>query len=444
MKYGGRLMKYIARFVLLLFVALGLGACATSIAVQVTKPPNMDTSGIERIAVMPFSTTGFTTLDRQVAQELTSAVREIVLRTGHFTLVDEADVARRQSMRESLVAYVDGILTGEITSLQVNDSSKVEPSKNKDEEPTIIWTREVSLSFVYRISRARDNSVIAQVIKSDRSSSISYDTKDYLEDPFSTARQLIQYQLSNLARDIAPWTIQERRTLAQETSKDKALKQRMKDAERLVKEGSYRAALNAFSAIYTETGSFAAGYNTAIMTEIVDSLPEAITLMRRLENATSNPKAASELARMQRTLAETETVATKFAEPSGVVDSAIKQAAQEILARLPAGSKVSLLKVSTVDADLMDYVIAELSTVLINAEGISLVDRQNREVLEAEQRFQLSGAVDDESAVSIGHLLGVDTLVMCSITGSGSLRRLVVQMLSVETGELVWQVSQEI
>ncbi|MDR2537176.1 MAG: penicillin-binding protein activator LpoB [Treponema sp.] len=437
-------MRYIARFVLFMFAALGLGACATSIAVQVTKPPNMDTSGIERIAVMPFSTTGYTTLDRQVAQELTSAVTEIVLRTGHFTLVDAADVARRQSMRESLVTYVDGIFTGEITSLRVNDSSKLQESKNKDEKPTIIWTREVSLNFVYRISRTRDSSIIAQARKSDWATSSSYDTRDYLEDPFVMAQRLIRYQLSNLARDIAPWTIQERRTLAQETSKDKALKQRMKDAERLVKERSYRSALNAFSAIYAETGSFAAGYNTAIMTEIVDSLPEAITLMQRLANATSNPKATSELARMQRTLAETETVATKFAEPSGVVDSAIKQASKEILARLPVGSKVSLLKVSIVDAELMDYIIAELSAAFINAESISLVDRQNRDLLEAEQRFQLSGAVDDESAVSIGHLLGVDTLVMCSIAGSGSLRRLVVQMLSVETGELVWQVSQEI
>ena len=437
-------MKYIARFMLCIFAALGLGACATSIAVQVTKPPNMDTSGIERIAVMPFSTTGYTTLDREVAQELTSVVTEIVLRTGHFTLVDAADVARRQSMRESLVSYVDGIFTGEITSLRVNDSSKLQESKNKGEKPTIIWTREVWIDFVYRISRARDNSIIAQARKSDWSTSTSYDTKDYLEDPFVMARRLISYQLLNLARDIAPWTIQERRTLVQETSKDKALKQRMKDVERLVKEGIYRSALNAFSAIFAETGSFAAGYNMAIMTEIVDSLPEAITLMGRLANATSNPKAMSELTRMQRTLAETETVATKFTEPSGAVDSAIKQASKEILARLPAGSKVSLLKVSTVDVGLMDYIIAELSTTFINTEGISLVDRQNRELLEAEQRFQLSGAVDDESAVSIGHLLGVDILVMCSIAGSGSLRRLVVQMLSVETGELVWQVSQEI
>ena len=437
-------MKYIARFVLCIFAALGLGACATSIAVQVTKPPNMDTSGIKRIAVMPFSTTGYTALDWQVAQELSSVATEIVLRTGHFTLVDAADVARRQSMRESLVAYVDGIFTGEITSLRVNDSSKLQESKNKDGKPTIIWQREVSLDFVYRISRARDNSIIAQVRKSDWATSSSYDTKDYLEDPFVMAQRLIRNQLWNLARDIAPWTIQERRTLAQETSKDKALKQRMKDAERLVKEGSYRSALNAFSAIYAETDSFAAGYNTAIMTEIVDNLPEAITLMGRLVNKTSNPKATSELKRMQRTLAETVTVATKFTESSGAVDSAIKQALKEILMRLSAGSKVSLLKISTVDADLMDYVIAELSTALINAEGISLIDRQNRDLLEAEQRFQLSGAVDDESAVSIGHLLGVDTLVMCSIAGSGSLRRLVVQMLSVETGELVWQVSQEI
>ena len=371
-------MRHIACFALCIFVVLGLGACATSIAVQVTKPPNMDTSGIERIAVMPFSTTGYTSLDRQVAQELTSAVREIVLQTGHFTLVDADDVARRQSMRESLVTYVDGIFTGEITSLRVNDSSKLQESKNKNEKPTIIWTREVSLDFVYRISRARDNSIIAQRRKSDWSTSTSYDTKDYLQDPFVMAQRLIRYQLSSLARDIAPWTIQERRTLVQETSKDKALKQRMKDAERLVKEGSYRLALNAFSAIYAETGSFAAGYNTAIMTEIVDSLPEAITLMGRLANATSNPKATSELARMQRTLAENETVATKFTEPSGAVDSAIKQASKEILERIPAGSKVSLLKVSTVDAGLMDYVIAELSTAFINAEGISLVDREPR------------------------------------------------------------------
>jgi hypothetical protein len=429
------------RLLLCALAALGVSACATSITVQVEKPPLIDTGGMKRIAVMPFSASGYTALESQAAQELTGAVRDIVLRTGRFTLVDAAEAARLRSAGGNLAAYADGIVSGELIALRVRDSS--ERQKDLDGKTFVVWTRDVSIDFMYQISRTRDNSIAGQRRKSDQTVSTSYDSRSDLEDPFILARRLIGYQLAGLAREIAPWTVRERRTLARE-AENKAVKPRMKAAERLVKAGQYRPAMNVFSAVYAETGSFAAGYNEAVLAEIVEGLPQGIALMSGLARASANPKAAAELERMRRSLAEAEAVAASFRGSDRAVDAAIKRALAEILDRLPSGAHVSLLNASGSEDELMEYVTAELEGALINDERIRLVDRRSRSLLESEQRFQMSGAVDDASAVSIGHLLGVEALLMCSIAGTGGLRRLEVRMLSVETGEIVWRVSQEI
>jgi hypothetical protein len=56
----------------------------------------------------------------------------------------------------------------------------------------------------------------------------------------------------------------------------------------------------------------------------------------------------------------------------------------------------------------------------------------------------MSGEVSDESAVSFGNEIGVDTIVTYAVTGTGNLRRLVVRAISVEKSTVVYQQSFEI
>jgi hypothetical protein len=402
----------------------------------------MDTSGINRLAILPFTSTQGGTA-RQVAEALTGKAVEVIQSTRKFTIIDAAEVRQRQNANENLANFVDGLLSGELTNLASKDSSTYHKATEKRDAYTT-YTREVTLDFTYRLVRVRDGSLAGQITKTGSGSAYSDVAQKELASVFVIAQRIINTELRYLNRDVAPWSIEERRELMNETSKNKQLKQRMKDAQALVKEGSYKSAFNAYVKIYQDDESLAAGYNAAIMTEILGDLPGAIERMRLLEETTGNPKAATELARMRQTLAEGKAVDEKFGDTSGLAQLAVKQAANEIMGQLRLGSKISLLNISSTETELMEYVLDGVTQALIKSGGVTVVDRQNQALIDAEQQFQLSGVVSDDSAVSIGNQLGVDTIITCSIAGANNLRRMIIRILSVETGEIIYQGSLEI
>ncbi len=83
--------------------------------------------------------------------------------------------------------------------------------------------------------------------------------------------------------------------------------------------------------------------------------------------------------------------------------------------------------------------------------SLQIVDRFHLPILRSEQQFQYSGSVTDESAVRIGRLLGVDSVVLYAIDGPtlrermfagrpGQLRPITVttKIVRVETAEVVF------
>jgi curli biogenesis system outer membrane secretion channel CsgG len=78
------------------------------------------------------------------------------------------------------------------------------------------------------------------------------------------------------------------------------------------------------------------------------------------------------------------------------------------------------------------------------ARNITVLERENLELIRAEQEYQASGEVSDDSYVSMGHILGVETIVTLSITGSGHQRKLTVRSVGVETGKVLYNESTEI
>jgi curli biogenesis system outer membrane secretion channel CsgG len=65
------------------------------------------------------------------------------------------------------------------------------------------------------------------------------------------------------------------------------------------------------------------------------------------------------------------------------------------------------------------------------------VDRKTLDTIRSEQKFQLSGDVDDNSAVSIGKMLGANIVITGSVTGTGSTQRLTIKALNVQTAQIV-------
>lgn len=119
------------------------------------------------------------------------------------------------------------------------------------------------------------------------------------------------------------------------------------------------------------------------------------------------------------------------------LDAAVVQVAEYFAQDIKEGQKIAVLSISGRNADERDFVLEELSYQLVETRRFSVVDRRSLDTIRREQQFQLSGEVSDDSAVSIGQLLGAEVVITGSISGTDSLRRLRVKALDVKTGEIV-------
>ncbi|MDR2446455.1 MAG: hypothetical protein LBD58_04055 [Treponema sp.] len=412
-------------------------SCSTFIPIAVNHPPKMDTNGIERLVVMPFEGAGNR---RRIASSLTNIFRDKINGTGKFKLVEPFAYKPNKGM-------ADAIFMGAVTDYTVRDSSHEEARARKNSDgktvkvQATVYDRKVSIEFTYRIIRDRDGTVIGERTISGTMTD-SNDNWSDLQPGDSMAKRIAEGKLRDFNREIVPWTSQEKLTLDKETSKDKPLKARMKEANALVKAGNLKAAQDAYARIYAETNSLAAGYNQAILAQPLDGLDAAISLMSALANVTGYPKARAELARLIGFRSQNEAAAANQTGASAQ-DVVIKNASAGLIAALPAGSRVSLLNISASARDRVDVIIREITASLM-ASGIIVLDRQSLEAINAEKQYQASGEVSDDSYVGIGHMLGVETIITFSITGSGSQRKLAINSVSVETGAVLYNALTEI
>jgi hypothetical protein len=438
MKTKDKVFSFPGTFVI---AAVFFVSCVTSsIPITVNHPPMMDTNGIERLVVRPFEGSGDR---RRIAEALTLIFRDKISGTGVFKVVDHIGYRPNAGMAD---AFLTGIVTGytvEDGSHQEKRTRKTEAGQNVEVQVTV-YDREVSLEFTYRIVNDRDGTVVRNgERKVSCAASDSNEKRADLQSGLSLAKSAAEGQLGNFNREVVPWTSTESLQLEKETSKDKALKARMKEADALVKAGSIKAAREAYAQIYAETGSLPAGYNAAILAQPLDGLDAAISLMSGLVNATGYSKARMELARLERFRGENAAAAANQTGTSAR-DLAIRKASRGLIAALPEGSRVSLLNISTSETDTVDVVIREITDTLIATGKITVLDRQNLRVIEAEKHYQSSGEVSDSAYVSIGKMLGVETIVTISITGQGSQRKLTIRSMSVETGKVLYGDSTEI
>jgi hypothetical protein len=123
---------------------------------------------------------------------------------------------------------------------------------------------------------------------------------------------------------------------------------------------------------------------------------------------------------------------------SGVdLDTAVRQAAAQMNAKLPAGTTVALVSVASPSAAFSEQVLLRLESALVSGGKLVVVDRSNLDKIRAEQGFQLSGEVDDESAKSIGKLLGAGAIVTGSTADLGDAYSLALKTITIETGTVV-------
>ena len=388
----------------LLTIGLVLAGCATKVPIYSVVKPQIDTSSVERMAIKPF--TDRTGSAGNIAAHLTDVSRQTITNTGKFTMVSPTD------------PNADGFFTGEITALNYKDDSSQRTRTDSNGNPytVTIYTREVSLSFTISVISARTDMPIGTLTKSNRASSSSENSASGLKSIQDLAMQIANSEIRSLEKNILPYTTQSGyNTLMKESSKDKVVKGKMKVAQNFAKNKDYARALELYEEIARDYNSFAAKTNADYIRASVSSAEAA----------------AAELDKL-------------FAERGGPIDKAIESVVKALTSALPEGENITIMKSQTTQQAMLDRIVDRLTDAVIQSGQLKVIDRSNQALIAAEQQFQLSGNVSDESAISIGRQLGIKYIVLCWISGEMSERRLYLRALNIETSEITTQDSFEI
>jgi len=123
-----------------------------------------------------------------------------------------------------------------------------------------------------------------------------------------------------------------------------------------------------------------------------------------------------------------------FAQNSISIEQALDNCATQFRSQLPRGARVAILKVEAKSDGLAEYIADNLSAKLVAQNHLTIVERGRAlRALEAEQNYQTSGNVSDETATLIGKQLGAELVITGSITSRGDLYNLNIRVVHVET-----------
>jgi len=111
---------------------------------------------------------------------------------------------------------------------------------------------------------------------------------------------------------------------------------------------------------------------------------------------------------------------------------------------IPRGNMAVFINIQSDVEQLSDFIIDELFANAVKDRVFTVVDRQQLDVIRAEQNLQLSGEVDDETAFSVGRFLGAQMIVLGRISSLGGHYRLTIRALEVETARLQGRYNQNI
>jgi len=115
------------------------------------------------------------------------------------------------------------------------------------------------------------------------------------------------------------------------------------------------------------------------------------------------------------------------------LNAAIDRAAETLIAELPANATIAILNINAANISDAEFTIDMLDFRFVQSRRFMMVDRHRLTEILREQELHLSGFVDDNSAVSIGNMLGASIV----ITGNVASNRLVLRVLDVQTAQII-------
>ncbi|MDR2518369.1 MAG: hypothetical protein LBD13_03025, partial [Spirochaetaceae bacterium] len=120
------------------------------------------------------------------------------------------------------------------------------------------------------------------------------------------------------------------------------------------------------------------------------------------------------------------------------LDEAAAAAAAAVEAAVPPGAEIAIVQLEAPLPGIADAVADRLNARFVaNRNLIVLVRGKALSPVDGEHQFQMSGLVSDESAVGIGHYLGVKAVITGTFERFGNFSQLWVRAVDVKTSRLL-------
>jgi len=119
------------------------------------------------------------------------------------------------------------------------------------------------------------------------------------------------------------------------------------------------------------------------------------------------------------------------------IDTTLRVGVDYLSGRMPSNTKVAVVSAQSPTENLSNYIIDTTVMHLVNKDKFSVIERSELDALQKEQMYQASGEVSDETAVSIGHQLGVQVIITGAIIETGDKYSLRLKAFEVETARIL-------
>ena len=126
------------------------------------------------------------------------------------------------------------------------------------------------------------------------------------------------------------------------------------------------------------------------------------------------------------------------------LSNVIESSARTIESDLPQGTRIAVLNFASPSEVFSNYVFEELSEKLANSPKLTIIDRQTLALVRQIMNVQSTTNLSDHSAWTIGHMLGVQSVIFGEMSDLVSFHRFRVRAIDVKTAEVQTQLSFEI
>ena len=135
--------------------------------------------------------------------------------------------------------------------------------------------------------------------------------------------------------------------------------------------------------------------------------------------------------------------------PDNSLDSRLENLTNQIVESLSheSKSKIAVIEFSDLNGNITEfgmYLSEELITRLFLTRKFDVIERQLLNQVISEQKLGMTGLIDDDSAIAIGKLLGVDAIVSGTIIDLGVSLKVNARIIATETGSVFAVAATEI